>query len=190
MTIENLLTEAAVYVNVSKEGKESFYVSKGSAECEKQDESVVVFNDNSFKSFVIPSTPSGVERQASHLHYDQNWSNQSLSFRALLPSDMHSHTDSLQRKCGVRSRTQNSAESGGIVSLVNIIENMADSIKKLNTMLNSERNKTKNLLNENTSLKSRNHELQILTENLLQSQQVHSKLEIASSCKALKFALR
>ena len=86
----------------------------------------------------------------------------------------------------LRILTQNSAETGNIVSLVNIIGNMADSIKELNAMLNSERNKTENLLNENTSLKSRNHQLQILTENLLQSQNIHTKSEIASSCKAFE----
>ena len=45
VVIENLLTEAVVYVKVNRQGKESFYVSKGSAKCATQDESVVVFND-------------------------------------------------------------------------------------------------------------------------------------------------
>ena len=99
---------------------------------------------------------------------------------------MHSHPDSLQRNYGVRSRTQNSAESGDILTLVNIIGNMADSIKELDPMFNYEPNKTENLLNENISLKSRNHDLQILAKNLLQSQKVHSKSEITSSCKAFE----
>ena len=186
VVIENLLTEAVVYFKVNKQGKDSFYVSTGSVECATQDESVVVFNDNSHESFEIPSTPSGEERQTNHLHYDQSCSKESRSFHAPFPSDMHSHPDSLQRHNGARSRTQNSAESGDIVSLVNIIGSMADSIMKLNAMLKSERNKAENLLNGNKSLKSRSHELQILTENLLHFQKFHSKLEIASSCKAFE----
>ena len=63
---------------------------------------------------------------------------------------------------------------------------MADSIKELNAILKTERNKTENLQNENISLKSRNHELQILTENLLHSQKFHSKLDIASLCKTFE----
>ena len=93
VVIENLLTEAVVYVKVNKQGKESFYVSKGSAKCATQDVSVVVFNDNSHESFETHSTPSGVETQTSHLHYDQNCSKESRSFRALFPSDIHSHPD-------------------------------------------------------------------------------------------------
>ena len=190
VVIENLLTEAVVYVKVNKQGKESFYVSKGSAECATQDESVVVFNDNSYRSFEIPSTPRGVETQTSHLNYDQRFSKETRSFCTLLPSDMHSHPDSLQRDYGLRTRSQNSAESGDFVSLVNIIGSMADSIKELNAVLKFERKKTENPLNEKISLKSRKHELQILTENLLQSQKVNSKLEISSSYNALNFALR
>ena len=82
---------------------------------------MVLFNDNSHESFEIPSIPSGVEKQASHLHDDQDCSKESRSFRALFPSDMHSHPDSLQINYWVRSRTKDSAESGEIVSLVNII---------------------------------------------------------------------
>ena len=63
---------------------------------------------------------------------------------------------------------------------------MPDSIKELNAILTSERNKTENLLNENISLKSRSYELQILTENLLHSQNFHNKLEFTSSCKAFE----
>ena len=66
--IEKLLAGSIVYIKVNKLGKESFYISKGSAECETQDESILVSNNNFCESIEIPSTPSGEEACDSHLY--------------------------------------------------------------------------------------------------------------------------
>ena len=60
-TIEKLLKDAVVYFKVNKHGKESFYVSKLSAECTTQDESAVESDDEFHELFEIPSTPCGRE---------------------------------------------------------------------------------------------------------------------------------
>eukprot|EP00112_Aurelia_sp_Birch-Aquarium-sp1_P022888 Seg6605.1 transcript_id=Seg6605.1/GoldUCD/mRNA.D3Y31 product="hypothetical protein" protein_id=Seg6605.1/GoldUCD/D3Y31 len=154
--IEKLLTDAVVYVKVNKHGKESFYVSKLSAECTTQDDSAVVSDDDFHELFEIPSTPCGMAAHDRPFYDDRDLSDGSRIFGNPIESNLLSQPDASNSNGGVKFQKQNSEKNEDSVSLATIIGNMANSISELNSMLNCERNKTENLFTENFSLKLKN----------------------------------
>ena len=185
-TIEKLLKDAVVYFKVNKHGKESFYVSKLSAECTTQDESAVESDDEFHELFEIPSTPCRGEAHDGPFYDHRDLSDGPCIFGNHTESNLQSHPDPSNGNGGVKFRTQNSRKNEDSVSLANIIGNMAKTISDLNSMLNCERNKAENLLTENFSLKLKNQELQTLVETLLNSQKSHNKLQVDASSKTLE----
>ena len=131
-TIEELLKDAVVYLKVNKHGKESFYVSKLSAECTTEDESAVESDDEDddfHELFEIPLTPGKGEAHDEPFYDHGDLSDGPCIFGNHTESNLQSHPDSSNGNGGVKSRTQNSGKNEDFASLANIIGNMAKSIR-------------------------------------------------------------